>query len=132
RIVTHGGRSCIAVIIPGSEDRPHFSGRSYIRQGTQTLDASPEQFVELLTQRNNKARRLLEAKGQKVTLETIKLKGTPHFHKFSTHWQLVDCNQFYVMLKLDSKDEAFRSIPLAFLELAEDEKQRWLKLVIEE
>src|SRR5258708_2074120 len=44
RVFTHNGKSCIAIIIPGSEARPHFAGLAYVRDGTQTRDASEEQY----------------------------------------------------------------------------------------
>src|SRR6266704_104219 len=35
-----GGKEFLAVIVRGSENRPHFAGPSYIRDGTQTREAS--------------------------------------------------------------------------------------------
>src|SRR5215468_2096964 len=42
-----GGKKFIAVIIYGSLETPHFAGKSYIRKGTETIEASEEQFEEL-------------------------------------------------------------------------------------
>lgn len=39
-----GDRACLAVVIPGSDRRPHFAGRAYVRNGPQTTDASETQF----------------------------------------------------------------------------------------
>jgi predicted HTH transcriptional regulator len=40
---------CLAVVIPGSEARPHFAGKSFIRDGPQTKEASAEQFSLLVS-----------------------------------------------------------------------------------
>jgi hypothetical protein len=38
----------LAVLVPGSRSRPHFAGRSFVRVGSETRDASEAQFNELL------------------------------------------------------------------------------------
>jgi predicted HTH transcriptional regulator len=35
KIITENGQQALAVIIPGSELRPHFSGLSYVRRGSE-------------------------------------------------------------------------------------------------
>ena len=42
------GLQALAVIIPGSELRPHFAGLSYVRRGSESIEASEEQFAELI------------------------------------------------------------------------------------
>jgi hypothetical protein len=67
RIVSHDGRQCLAVIIPGSALRPHFGGHSYVREGSQTVKASAEQFDQFIAERSSKAYELLRWKGKAIT-----------------------------------------------------------------
>jgi hypothetical protein len=61
-------RHALAVIIPGSESRPHFAGLSYVRSGSESVEASEQQFMEFIAQRNSKAARILLWKHRKVTV----------------------------------------------------------------
>jgi hypothetical protein len=132
RILDFGGRTCIAVIVPGSEARPHFAGKAYVRTGTQTKDASEDQFAKMIADRNGKARKLLEFRGRLITLETLRMKGTPHTTSYAASWILSECNQFYVTLTLPAEPATLRSIPLAFLEISYDDKHNQLAIVIEQ
>ena len=62
------GGEFLAVIVRGSENRPHFAGPSYIRDGTQTKEASGEQFTRLIAERSSKAREILKWRGMVVTV----------------------------------------------------------------
>jgi len=48
------GKEFLAVIVRGSANRPHFAGPSYIRDGSQTLEASEEQFEQLIAERSSR------------------------------------------------------------------------------
>jgi predicted HTH transcriptional regulator len=50
KILRDQGREFLAVIIPGSSQRPHFTGKAYVRVGPQTKEASEEQFENLIRQ----------------------------------------------------------------------------------
>ena len=58
---------CLAVIIPGSAERPHFTGKSYVRLGPETQEASENQFNTLIAERSNKAYRIMEWIGRQVS-----------------------------------------------------------------
>jgi hypothetical protein len=62
------GVDLVAVVVGPSTNRPHFSGHAYIRVGSETKKASPEQFEELITCRNDKIRRLLQEKDKIATI----------------------------------------------------------------
>ena len=68
RIVTKDDKEFLAIVIPGSPDRPHFAGHSYVRVGSETEKASNEQFADLIAQRNSKGREILKWKGKLITL----------------------------------------------------------------
>jgi hypothetical protein len=61
-------REVLAVVVPFSQNRPQFAGVAYIRQGSESKAASAEVFKELIASQNEKARRLLQYKGQRVML----------------------------------------------------------------
>lgn len=84
----------LAVVIPGSVQRPHFSGPSYVRVGPETRKASEEQYDELIAQRSGKVREI-----QKLIGNTV------HWHCNSVlcgtgnaNGRVADCNQFFVTL----------------------------------
>ena len=64
RILKHGEKQFLAVLIPGSEYRPHFAGKAFVRDGSQTITASPEQFARLIAERNSKAYEILKWRGK--------------------------------------------------------------------
>jgi len=39
KVIEHAGRSFLAVLVPGSEERPHFSGPAFVRRGSETIRA---------------------------------------------------------------------------------------------
>jgi predicted HTH transcriptional regulator len=97
-------RCCLAVIIPGSEARPHFAGLPYVRVGDQTKPATEDQFAQLLAQRTSKPRELLMWKGKAVTVEHVVTPNADGLYpvpgKIRT-MVLLDCNQFYVTVEIE-------------------------------
>lgn len=132
RVVTQNGLSCIAAIIPGSENRPHFAGRSYVRDGTQTRDASDEQFQGLIAERSNKVREILKWRGKQVTHETRMILATTR-RTIAAYWVLQDCNKFYLTFTSTNKDSSdTKSLPISDVEISFDDKYKQLKLVTKE
>ena len=131
KIISDGGRQALAVIVPGSDLRPHFAGLSYVRKGSVTEEASEEQFSELIVQRNSKAALILKSKGNIVTV--INKSAVGHPHPYESLWPpttvLVDCNQFYVTLQAKNTDVP-TSIPLTSVEVNFDNLHRRLQLEI--
>jgi hypothetical protein len=88
------GAEFVAVIIPGSPLRPHFSGQAYVRVGPETRKASEEQFDELIAQRSSKVRAL-----QKLIGQTIHWKQfAPGRDAMGT---VVACNLFFLTIHGD-------------------------------
>jgi hypothetical protein len=126
KIINDGGLQALAVIIPGSESRPHFGGLAYIRRGSESPEASDAQYAELIAQRNSKAHLLLQWKGKNVTVFTLtKDSEIP----WPTDTVLVDCNQFYVTLKKLLHEPPI-SFPLSRVEINFDNLHRTLQLEI--
>jgi len=85
--------SCLAVVIPGSEERPHFAGKSYVREGPQTKEASEQQFEKLIAERQSIVRELLRWRGKPVTVRVRTVRG---LDRGPYERRVLDCNQFYV------------------------------------
>jgi schlafen family protein len=121
KVISSDGRQALAVIIPGSESRPHFAGPAYVRRGPESVDASEEQFAQLIAQRNSKAAFLLGWKGKNVTVFTR--MGDDEL-AWPNDTCLVDCNQLYVSLQR-YLHEPLLSFPLSRVEINFDNmKQR--------
>jgi hypothetical protein len=121
-----GELSYLAVIVHGSANRPHFAGPAYIRTGSKTVDASEDQFRELVAQRLSKVRELLKWTSKEISVETrITLAGLDSIAgRTRESAVLTGCNEFYVTLLSEgvtSKDYR-RSIPLARLEISYDDE----------
>jgi hypothetical protein len=122
RELTHGGRSCIAVIVPGSVERPHFAGRAHVREGTQTKDASSEQFAALIASRNSKVREILEHLGKEVTWRSERgcIVGYA-----SGRTIIRACSQHHVTVEMQvgTNDAMARTEPLSRIELSLDHRR---------
>lgn len=98
----------LAVIVRGSKNGPHFAGPSYIRDGTQTKEASEQQFERLIAERNSKVREILKWRGKSVTVWIPSVSRSRHPSTGSRGTQIVvDCNQFHVTVKSGSTQQAF-------------------------
>lgn len=126
------GKDFVVVIVFGSPDKPHFAGKSYIRDGTQSPEASEQQFKELIAKRNSKVTHILEWKEKQITVETLNIEETARRTSnrvARTETKIIrECNQFYATLG----DEHFNveSVPLRRVELSFDHPNKRLKFEI--
>jgi Putative DNA-binding domain len=117
------GKQFVAVIVYGSADRPHFAGKSYIRDGTQTIEASEENFRELIARRSSKVDEILKWKGQAVGLDA---RGSTVIRKVI----LIDCNQHWLTVQSTKGPYNHASFPLPSVELSYDHHDRFLLLKV--
>src|SRR5437899_3265401 len=123
----------LAIIVRGSENRPHFAGPSYVRDGTQTVIASESQFEGLIAERNNKAYEVLRWKGKAITftqpIREYMVHGTTNW---TQHKQIsvtvIDCNQHYVSLENVAQASDRASYSLRIVELNYDNARKRLEL----
>jgi hypothetical protein len=126
------GREFLAVIIPGSRERPHFTGKAYIRVGPETIEASDEQFENLIAQRSSKIYEILKWKGKTVTVENMVRFARPGTDPSQGSWYGIveDCNQFWVSLSVaGSTPKNSRALPLNQLDLSFDMQNERLRLL---
>lgn len=126
KIVSENGLQALAVIIPGSDLRPHFTGLSYVRRGLETFEASDTQFEELIAQRNSKAATILKWQGKNVT---VFLRSGDSEVPWPNSSVLTACNQFYLSLQRVPQ-ESETSFPLSRVEINFDHLRCRLQLEI--
>ena len=100
RAIGEPGKQALAVIVPGSHQRPHFAGPPFVRRGTKTMEMSGDEYSEALAWRNSKAARILEYIGRQVTVAHIVGSGR---EKSWSNWPVqpfVDyCDRHYIILR---------------------------------
>ena len=75
RVLGSANSQFLAVIVPGSEDRPHFAGPSYVRRGSATEVASEHQFNEMVANRLSKSAHILKWRGKRVSIDRMRTGG---------------------------------------------------------
>lgn len=91
-----GEHKFLAAIIPGSPQRPHFAGKSYVRVGPETKETSEDQFNLLVAERASKAYTIRQWIGKRITLARF-VQGTLRPHPAN----LLDCTEHYVSLEVE-------------------------------
>jgi len=129
KVMEHGGRKFLAVIVPGSADRPHFSGPAYIRDGLQTKIGSEPEFQQLIAERSSKAYEILKWLGKEIVIETPNRGPHGGVSRASAGGVLIDCNAHYATVDISQN---LISCPLARLNLSFDNKHQCLKLEVHE
>jgi len=130
RAVASPTGTVLAVIVPGSSAAPHFAGKSYVRTGSQTLEASEPQFEELLAKRSSKAHEILKWKGRQVSVRKMRPErevtrlGPSQSESIAT---VIECNQFWVTLQ---EPQSVNSVPLERVRLSFDHPASRLRLEI--
>ncbi len=130
KLLTNGSSTALAVLVPGSDLRPHFSGPSYIRRGSETIEASPSQFDALIAMRSGKVYLLMQHIGRQVTVVNMSLLGNGTFMRgnWGTVPTILECNDFWVTLQ--PPGDAARSFCLRDIELNFDNQRGRLQLEI--
>jgi len=128
-----GGKHFLAMVVYGSTEKPHFAGKSYIRDGTRTVATSENQFADLIARRNSKAAQILEWKNKAVTLDLLNTEETVRrMGRVASSIQKTvrDCNQFYLTVEDLNNVPKMESIPLRRIELSYDHAASRLKLEV--
>jgi len=71
--VAYQGKTILALTIPASGRKPHFTGPAFVREGSRTRIASEEALKELLLSQIDKCREILRWKGK--GLITVRMVG---------------------------------------------------------
>lgn len=127
RIIQEKDRECLAVIVPGSSSRPHFAGPLYLRDGSQTVVAKPDQHESILATRIGKVYELTRWVGQEITVRMFnRREGVGYSLEQTTIGAtVVGVNQFYLTVLLNNRHWSY---PLRRIDLAFDHVQNRLEI----
>ena len=89
-------KQVVAVIVIGSELRPHFAGHAYVRRGSQSIDASQEQLELLIAQRSSKVYRLAQNIDRPMMLNIKFNQGNRTFKMTKEAGTIQGCNESWV------------------------------------
>ena len=130
RVLKENDKQFLAVIVPGSSERPHFSGPAYVRVGSQTVEASAAQFTSLIAERQSKVYELRKWIGKSVALEHRTIGTGGHAYAAIASICIRDCNQFFVTYDSGAPDAAPSSLPLTRIALSFYHQATRLKLEV--
>lgn len=91
-------RVIVAILVPPSSNRPHFSGPAYVRQGSQTVVANETVFRELIDNRHGKVQAL-----RRMTQEiVVRVKsGRSLWFQFTGRIRQIDAHRVEIMNELN-------------------------------
>src|SRR5216684_6147810 len=130
KVLEISGKRFVTVIVAGSASRPHFAGPAYVRRGSETFEASDQQYSRLLAFRASKSRVILEWLGKLITLDRMNPAYVVHAMGSlgsSGQYMVADCHEFYVPL---SAGEIRYSFPLDRISVSYDDGKCRLKLEV--
>jgi predicted HTH transcriptional regulator len=93
RVLSDGGKSVVAVVVEASQDRPHFAGPSYVRVGSESVEASEKQFERLIASRTSVARKILDAMRNDETVLIEEARRGYHPHR--AQCKVEECNAHF-------------------------------------
>lgn len=71
KIIRRGSLQVVAVLVWGSETRPHFAGPAYVHRGSQSVAATEQLYRELLLSQDDKRRFLIDNREVTWTVEHL-------------------------------------------------------------
>lgn len=109
KVMSKNGAEFLAVVVRGSEGRPHFAGPAYVRDGTQSVNASQDQFSRLIAERNSAAYELLKWRGKEISVWQPGAAGAPYNPSIGSSFSatVLDCNPFFVTLQTEPHNLPF-------------------------
>jgi len=134
-VLTVDDKAVVAVVIPPSGSKPHFSGPAFVRVGSESPKASAQQFEELILSHVDKAREILKHKNVVFTVLGIgyKLGSNKPLadsgYRETRECRVEACNAHFVTLQDIARGERF-SEPLENVTISHDqEKYRPLLMI---
>lgn len=124
------GKDILAVVIPASRAKPHFTGPAYVRMGSQSVKASAQMYEDLINSRHGKCQQIQRMMDQVITVVGLSyrvgsnkvLKDSAYRHTLEC--RIESCDAHVVRLKHLSSQE-YLSEPLERVTIGwDDEKQR--------
>lgn len=112
-------KECLAVIVSGSQSKPHFAGPLYVRDGSQTVVATSQHYESLLSSRVGKIYELQKWIGRLITLRMFDrpYPGSNSLVQTAHDVTVIAVNQFYLTLLLNNRHWSY---PISRFEIAYD------------
>lgn len=134
-VVPHDGKNILAVVVPASTTKPHFSGPAYVRVGSESVKASAEQYEQLIASRNDKCGAIQRLGRTVLTVISHKKLGDTRFvpdrhYRERRECTVAEVNAHHIRL-FDIGYSEYYSEPLINVEIATDEKRHRPMLIIE-
>jgi predicted HTH transcriptional regulator len=130
---TDNGLNFIAVIVNGSPNSPHFAGKSYIRDGTKTVEASEKHVEILIDRRGSKTNEILKSLNKTIRVDYIQddMNTRVLGQRVKTRYPVVQyCNQFFVSLRYTDHPVETVSLPLHRVAISHDDQRGCLLLEV--
>jgi predicted HTH transcriptional regulator len=126
KTVRDGDAECLAVIVSGSQSRPHMVGSVYVRRNNATVKADDQSYGQLIAERSLRSYELSAWQGKTVTVELrYKRRGKYEIHPVLDSW-----TSQYVVVTPDGGTKI--SYPFDRTSVAFDFERNRLKLEVTE
>lgn len=126
------GKTCLRIEIEYSGDTPHFGDAAWIRQGSESVEASDTIFQRLISLRTSKNRELQQWLGKPVTVTWIEHRGfivSPKLTATFVDARLIRLTEFHATF--ESRDGTQRkSEPLKALTLSWDDHHERIQIFV--
>jgi len=132
RIVTITEEQVVAVVVPGSLERPHFAGHAYVRDGSSSVKASRQQFDALVARRSSLVEEIHRWIRKPVSLLFIRPDGMggPRVHN-TYDAAVAACNQWVTLEYNPQPAPAMESFSLHRVQLSYDHKRDRLAIEVQ-
>ena len=133
KVYEKDGKDCVRVDIEYDGETPHFGGKAWVRQGSQSKEASKEVFQKLIEFRLGKVRELAKWIDKNITIAPDS-QVDPHNYPYLPvrsrfNSKLLKVNNFWAtFLREDGKKKM--SVPLEKILLNWDDQQNRLMLFV--
>lgn len=133
-VLSVDNKKVVAVVIPPSMSKPHFSGPAFVRVGSESPKASSQQYEELILSRVDSAREILKHKHEIFTVTGIAYKLgsnkplSDSSYRETRECRLTRCTGHLVSFEDISSGLQF-SEPLAHVTVTHDH-ERWRPMVL--
>jgi hypothetical protein len=135
-VIDHSDGPVVAVVISETKNTPHFAGAAYLREGSETVEASAELFEDLIASRTDVGRAILKYKDEEISVRALRKElgkpeelGDARYNARHTCY-IKGCNAHYVTL-YDCGTGNTITEPLRNVTVSWDHKRCRFELVVE-
>ncbi len=125
-VIRPNGLNVIAVVVPSSRSRPHFTGSAYVRVGAESVAATAQQYEELIASRHE-ACRILQTWRTLITVWEVgfqlnHMRAIPGQGRAFRECMIQECTPHIIRIRDDASGEAF-AVPMRHIDITYDEQR---------